>query len=138
MLTSSQRFWTPRLVGPRVGNVVVADPDEGMFSMVRQLTAPDRWRVSYAANAADLMRMLRSGEVRLAVVDLSMLDASPALADDLVGRSRRGLCVVVTTDDHCEANERRARTLGPVYYAPKPLNITLLNHVLDGALSATG
>ena len=136
MLTSSQRFWTPRLVGPEVGNLVVADPDESMFSMVRQLTAPDEWRVSYAATPVDVMRMLRSGGVRLAVIELAMLDASPALAEDVVSRSRRGLRVIVTTDDHSEANERRARTLGPVFYAPKPLNITLLNHVLQGALRA--
>jgi len=136
VLARSQRFWTPRLVGPDSGNLVVADPDEGMFSMVRQLTAPDRWQVTYAGNAADLVRILQSGEVRLVVVELSMLDASPALAEDLLERSRRGLRVVVTTDDHNESNERRARTLGPVYYAPKPLNITLLNYVLEGALGA--
>ena len=40
----------------------------------------------------------------------------------------------MTADEHNESNERRGRTLGTVFYAPKPLNITMLRHALDGAL----
>ena len=134
MLSSSQRVWMPRVTGRDTGNLLVADADPSTFMMVRQLTAPDVWQVAYAESADGVMQVLRRGEVRLAIVDLAMVDASPFLAEELLARSRRGLCVVLTTDEHNEANERRARTLGPVFYAPKPLNIAVLNHVLNGAL----
>ena len=134
MLTSSKRFWKPRLVSRDSGNLLVADSDPAVFPMVRQLTAPDLWQIASATTADEVMTKLRGGEIKLAIVNLSLVETSPMLADDLQARSRRGLKVVLTTDVHDEATERRARTLGPVFYAPKPLNISLLHHVLEGAL----
>lgn len=136
MISRSRYLWNSRFFDRHVGRVVVADPDEAAFSMVRQLTAPDRWQVMYASSAEELRSILHTGPVSLAVVDLAMLDGSPRLAAELADRSRRGLRVVVTTDEHNESNERRARMHGPVFYAPKPLNIRLLNHVVEGALGA--
>jgi CheY-like chemotaxis protein len=138
VLSSFDRFMASRFSAPDPGHVIVADPDEATFAMVRQLTAPDVWRLSYASSGFELVRQLRSACVRLVIVDLSLVESDPELAEDLVARSRRGLAVVVTTAEHSEQIERRARLLGPVYYAPKPLNIMLLNQVLDGALSAAG
>jgi len=135
VLSSSQRLWKPRVAGRDTGSLLVADADPSTFTMVRQLTAPDLWKVTYAGSAEAVLAALRGGEVSLAIVDLSMvLDAPPQLAEELLARSRRGLRLVLTTAEHDEATERRARTLGPVFYAPKPLNIALLSHVLDGAL----
>lgn len=130
------RSWLRSYADVDGGHVVVADPDESVFAMVRQLTAPDVWRVGYAETPGELLRLLRKSRVSLAVVDLSVLDGDPALADELMSRARRGLRVVVTTREHSEANERRARLIGPVYYAPKPLNASVFNHVLEGALRA--
>ncbi len=115
-----------------LGRVIVADPDESAYEMVRQLTAPDRWEVRYVGTSDALRDVLRSGPAQLALVNLSLLDES--LAEELIERSRRGLRVVITSDEHSEATERRARLIGPVFYAPKPLHIMVLRQVLDGAL----
>jgi len=136
VLSHTNRPWLPRFVGRDVGRLVVADGDETLFAMVRQLTAPDLWQVEHAETAEDLRRMLRMGGVRLAVVNLVMLEECPELADDLSARSRRGLSVVVTTDHHSESNERRSRMMGPAFYAPKPVSIVLLSAVLEGVLGA--
>jgi len=135
VLAYFRRLWVPRdLFDGGFGRVIVADTDESAFAMVRQLTAPDRWEVRYAGTALELLRLLRAGPARLAVVNLSMLDDAWLVAEDLRERSRRGLRVVITTDEHNEVNERRARLIAPVFYAPKPLNILLLSRVLEGAL----
>ena len=134
MYSRSERFWASRLAKFDSGRVVVADRDETVFAMVRQLTAPDIWQVAYAGTPEELLSILHKAQVSLAVVELLMLDDCPTLADDLVARSRRGLRVVVTTSEHSESSERRARLIGPVYYAPKPIDASLLNHVLEGAL----
>jgi len=118
------------------GHILVADPDESVFTMVRQLTAPDVWAIGYAETAEEVLDHLHRGWVSMVVVELSMLDGSPELVDELLDRSRRGVKVVVTTDAHSEAAERRARRMGPVYYAPKPVNIGVLSRVLQGALRA--
>ena len=125
----------PRFLSRDLGRVIVADPDPAVFAMVRQLTAPDLWEVKYAGTAGEVVKILRAGPVRLAVVELPMLDDSPMLSEELVARARRGLCVVVTADHHSELNERHARVIGPVYYAPKPLHVAVLSRVLDGALA---
>ena len=119
-----------------IGCIVVADVDETVFLMARQLTAPDRWRIAYAADAGELLEAIVVEPVRLAIVSLTILNESPLVARELIERSRRGLRLIVTTDEHCEVNERRARMVGPVYYAPKPHNISILNDVLGGALRA--
>lgn len=134
MLSRSARFRISRSAELDSGSVVVADPDETVFAMVRQLTAPDIWRVLYAGTPEGLLDIFHKAQVSLAVVELSMLDGCPMLVEELVSRSRRGLRVVVTTAEHSESSERRARLLGPVYYAPKPINAALLHHVLEGAL----
>ena len=130
------RLWLRSSVDVDSRHVVVADPDESVFAMVRQLTAPDIWRVAYAETSDGLLRVLRKSRVSLVLVELSMLDADPALAEELTSRARRGLRLVVTTDDHSESSERRARLIGPVYYAPKPVNVSLMSDVLAGALDA--
>ena len=134
MLSHSARTWVSRSAKFDSGRVVVADPDETVFAMVRQLTAPEIWRVAYAGTSEELLDIFHRGQVSLVVVELSMLDDCSMLADELMSRSRRGLRIVVTTAEHSESSERRARLIGPVYYAPKPINPSLLNHVLEGAL----
>ncbi len=105
--------------------------------MARQLTAPDRWEIAYAADAGELLRAVIVKPVKLAIVSLEILNESPLVAQELVARTRRGLRLVVTSEEHCEVNERRARMVGPVYYAPKPVNISVLGDVICSALVAT-
>jgi hypothetical protein len=121
-----------------VGCIVVADTDETVFLMARQLTAPDRWEIAYAADSGELLRTLIVKRVKLAIVSLEILNESPLVAEELIARTRRGLRLVVTSEEHCEVNERRARMVGPVYYAPKPVNIGVLGDVIDSALVAAG
>ena len=115
-----------------LGRVVIADTDESVYAMVRQLTAPDQWEIRTVETPGELISVLHDGPVRLAVVDLAFLDES--LEDELTERSQRGLRVVFTSAEHSEETERRARRVGAVYYAPKPLHIALLRQVLEGAL----
>ena len=105
--------------------------------MVRQLTAPDRFEVTYADTPDELMLLLRGGFVELAVVNVAMLDASPESAKELTRRSRRGLKVVVTNDVHSETSERRARAVSPVHYSPKPMSIMVFKDVVGSALRTT-
>lgn len=126
----------PRSVGIDSRRIVVADPDDSVYAMVRQLTAPDRWRIVYAPTPGELVSVFRKGPISLALVALSLVDGLPELAEEISARTRRGLNVVITAEEHSESTERRARLLGPVFYAPKPLEMTLLNHVLEGALGA--
>ncbi len=115
-----------------LGRVVIADADESAYAMVRQLTAPDQWEIQDVGTPEALLAALHDGPVRLAIVNLSMLDSE--LEEELIARSRRGLRVVITSDEHNEANERRARLAGAVFYAPKPLHIAVLRQVLEGVL----
>ena len=112
--------------------MIVADPDESAYAMVRQLTAPDRWEVRYVGTREGLREALHSGPAQPALVNLSLLDEE--LSEELMERSRRGLSVVIVADEHNELNERRARVLSPVFYAPKPVHIGVLNQVVQGAL----
>ncbi len=116
------------------GRVIVADGDEATYGLVRQLTAPDLWQISYASDAESFRQELHSGQAQLAVVNLALVDED--LAEELIERTSRGLSVVVLADEHSDDNERAARLLGPVAYAPKPVHLLILKRVLDGALDA--
>ena len=137
MISESGESWGGK-AEKSIGCIVVADVDETVFLMTRQLTAPDRWEVVYAADAGELLRTVIVKPVKLVIVSLAILNESPLVAQELVARSRRGLRLVVTSEEHCEVNERRARLVGPVYYAPKPVNISVLSDVIDSALVAIG
>ena len=137
MILESDESWDV-VDGSSVGCIVVADAGETVFLMARQVTAPDRWEIAYAADAGELLRMVIVKPVRLAIVSLEILNESPLVAQELVARTRRGLRIVVTSEVHCEVNERMARMVGPVYYAPKPVNISVLSDVIDSALVTSG
>lgn len=115
-----------------LGRLIVADTEDSAYAIVRQLTAPDRWEVKYAGTTEELMRALHAGPTRLALVNMALVDEQ--MLRELTERSRRGLSVVITADEHSEWTERRARLMGPVFYAPKPLHIVVLRQVLEGVL----
>ena len=131
MLASFQRMRNLSGVSG-LGRVIVADADESCYAMVRQLTAPDRWEVRYAGSSGELLQALHSGRAQLAVVNLALVDEE--IQEELIERSRRGLSVVITSDVHDEATERKARLMSTVFYAPKPVHMHVLRQVFDGAL----
>ncbi len=119
-----------------LGRVIVADGDDAGYATVRRLAAPDLWQVRYAADAPALRHELRSNGVLLAVVNLALIDDE--IGEELIDRAGRGLRIVVLADEHSEDNERRARLLCPVAYAPRPEHLSTLRRVLADVLIAAG
>ncbi len=121
-------------VGERRLTVLGGDPDPEVMSLLRELTPPDMYRLEETAEPAEFSELLRWLDVALAVVDVGLLKQDERLRGYLAGRSRLGLPVIVTAEQHDASDEMIARRVGCVLYAPKPLAFWLIQQAVTGLL----
>ena len=97
-----------------------------------------RFRAYPVARGLDALRLARRYRIRLAVVDVDLIDMQGC---DLVRRLRTiepGLPVVMTTADYRPATEVEARQLGIVQYNHKPVDLARLDLVVARIFAQEG
>lgn len=113
--------------------VLVADRDEAAARGIAAALARLGFWACSTSHGRQAVRLASSQPLTLAIVDECLADM-PGLA--LVRELRRydeALPLVVTTAAGVRASEVRARSLGIVHYAPKPLDLKTLQAVAEHA-----
>ncbi|MEO0499304.1 MAG: nitrogen regulation protein NR(I) [Pseudomonadota bacterium] len=121
-----------------MGEVIVADDDTAIRTVVRQALQRDGHEVRTTDSLAGLSRLVDDGFGDVVITDVGLpdgdgLDGLPAL----VGRRPR-LPVIVISAQNTLATAVRATEQGAYEYLPKPFDLNELSSVVSGALEDTG
>jgi len=117
------------------GNILVADDDAAIRTVLNQALSRVGHEVRVTSNASTLWRWVSAGEGDLVITDVVMPDEN---AFDLLPRIRKvrpGLPVVVMSAQNTFMTAIRASEAGAYEYLPKPFDLAELLAIVDRALS---
>jgi len=118
----------------KVPVVLVVDADRTVSERLREeLSAFEADVIGTCAVREALVVMLER-TVPLAVVNMTLPECSAERLVPAIRRVQSDVIIVLTTDEHCEDVERRARGLGIMLYLPKPIAPGLLGEAVRSAL----
>lgn len=110
--------------------ILVADGDEASANLLAALLRRQGFWAYSTARGTDALRLARTLRLALAVIDVALQDMDGhELARCLKGIDS-GLPVVMTSADRCPEAEVRARQVGIIYYAHKPIDYRRLEAVV--------
>src|SRR5438094_2808529 len=122
--------------GPmRVGNILVADDDAAIRTVLNQALSRAGYEVRLTGNAATLWRWVSQGEGDLVITDVVMPDEN---AFDLLPRIKKlrpDLPVVIMSAQNTFMTAIRASERGAYEYLPKPFDLKELIGIVGRALS---
>src|SRR3989454_1565483 len=119
----------------RVGNILVADDDAAIRTVLNQALSRAGYEVRSTGNAATLWRWVSQGEGDLVITDVVMPDEN---AFDLVPRIKKmrpDLPVVIMSAQNTFLTAIRASERGAYEYLPKPFDLKELIGIVGRALS---
>src|SRR4051794_39340073 len=122
-------------VGMALGNILVADDDAAIRTVLNQALSRAGYSVRLTSNAATLWRWVSEGEGDLVITDVVMPDEN---AFDLLPRIKRvrpELPVLVMSAQNTFMTAIRASEKGAYDYLPKPFDLTELIAIIGRALS---
>src|ERR687885_2523032 len=117
------------------GNILVADDDTAIRTVLNQALSRAGYEVRSTGNAAALWRWISQGEGDLVITDVVMPDES---AFDLLPRIKRvrpDLPVIVMSAQNTFMTAIRASEKGAYEYLPKPFDLKELISIVGRALS---
>ncbi len=118
-----------------LGNILVADDDAGIRTVLNQALSRAGYSVRLTSNAATLWRWISAGEGDLVITDVVMPDEN---AFDLLPRIKRlrpDLPVVVMSAQNTFMTAIRASERGAYEYLPKPFDLKELTTIVARALA---
>ncbi len=114
--------------------ILVADADAEAARRLADYLAERGYRTAHTARGDEALRVARTGDLRLAIVDVALSDMSGyALASRLKEQDPRILILMTSEDDRPEV-EMRARRVGIACYTRKPASYHALEAVAAKAL----
>src|SRR4051794_28772600 len=122
-------------VGMALGNILVADDDAAIRTVLNQALSRAGYSVRLTSNAATLWRWVSEGEGDLVITDVVMPDEN---AFDLLPRLKRvrpELPVIVMSAQNTFITAIRASERGAYDYLPKPFDLRELIAIVGRALS---
>ncbi|MCB1497100.1 MAG: nitrogen regulation protein NR(I) [Bauldia sp.] len=118
-----------------LGNILVADDDAAIRTVLNQALSRAGYSVRLTSNAATLWRWISSGEGDLVITDVVMPDEN---AFDLLPRIKRirpDLPIVVMSAQNTFMTAIRASERGAYEYLPKPFDLKELTSIVGRALA---
>jgi two-component system, NtrC family, nitrogen regulation response regulator GlnG len=118
-----------------LGNILVADDDAAIRTVLNQALSRAGYSVRLTSNAATLWRWISAGEGDLVITDVVMPDEN---AFDLIPRIKRlrpDLPVVVMSAQNTFMTAIRASERGAYEYLPKPFDLKELTTIVARALA---
>jgi len=117
------------------GNILVADDDAAIRTVLNQALSRAGYSVRLTSNAATLWRWISAGEGDLVITDVVMPDENVFDLLPRIKRLRPGLPVVVMSAQNTFMTAIRASERGAYEYLPKPFDLKELTTIVARALA---
>lgn len=114
--------------------ILVADADATAVAAIRGLDIGCPVEVEVAPSARACLSRVRENHVRVLVLDADLPDGPAEWVLAQVRKAKPSLHVIYTAAHPTDEVELRARRLGILYFAPKPLDGPTLARVLKSAI----
>jgi len=118
-----------------LGNILVADDDAAIRTVLNQALSRAGYNVRSTSNAATLWRWVSEGEGDLVITDVVMPDENAFDLLPRIKRMRPDLPVVVMSAQNTFMTAIRASERGAYEYLPKPFDLKELTAIVGRALS---
>ncbi|MET0576727.1 MAG: response regulator, partial [Mesorhizobium sp.] len=117
------------------GNILVADDDAAIRTVLNQALSRSGHEVRVTSNAATLWRWVAAGEGDLVITDVVMPDENAFDMLPRIKKARPELPVIVMSAQNTFMTAIRASETGAYEYLPKPFDLTELLTIVNRALS---
>ncbi|HVW56442.1 MAG TPA: nitrogen regulation protein NR(I) [Rhizobiaceae bacterium] len=117
------------------GNILVADDDAAIRTVLNQALSRVGHEVRVTSNAATLWRWIAAGEGDLVISDVVMPDENAFDMLPRIKKARPDLPVIVMSAQNTFMTAIRASERGAYEYLPKPFDLTELLNIVNRALS---
>ena len=117
------------------GNILVADDDAAIRTVLNQALTRVGHDVRVTSNAATLWRWVAAGEGDLVITDVVMPDENAFDMLPRIKKARPELPVIVMSAQNTFMTAIRASETGAYEYLPKPFDLTELINIVNRALS---
>ena len=117
------------------GNILVADDDAAIRTVLNQALSRVGHEVRVTSNAATLWRWIAAGEGDLVISDVVMPDENAFDMLPRIKKMRPDLPVIVMSAQNTFMTAIRASERGAYEYLPKPFDLTELLNIVNRALS---
>ncbi|MDH6234685.1 two-component system nitrogen regulation response regulator GlnG [Mesorhizobium soli] len=117
------------------GNILVADDDAAIRTVLNQALSRSGHEVRVTSNAATLWRWVAAGEGDLVITDVVMPDENAFDMLPRIKKARPELPVIVMSAQNTFMTAIRASETGAYEYLPKPFDLTELLNIVNRALA---
>ncbi len=117
------------------GNILVADDDAAIRTVLNQALSRVGHEVRVTSNASTLWRWVAAGEGDLVITDVVMPDENAFDMLPRIKKARPELPVIVMSAQNTFMTAIRASETGAYEYLPKPFDLTELLNIVNRALS---
>jgi two-component system nitrogen regulation response regulator GlnG len=117
------------------GNILVADDDAAIRTVLNQALSRVGHEVRVTSNASTLWRWIAAGEGDLVITDVVMPDENAFDMLPRIKKARPDLPVVVMSAQNTFMTAIRASETGAYEYLPKPFDLTELLQIVNRALA---
>jgi DNA-binding NtrC family response regulator len=114
--------------------ILVVDADVSTRDVLREELAGLDAEVVGTSMVRETLLVMLERKVPLAVVNMTLPECSAERLVPALRRIQSDLVVILTTDEHSEELERKARGLGIMLYLPKPIAPGLLGEAIRSAI----
>ncbi len=118
-----------------IGNILVADDDAAIRTVLNQALSRAGYEVRLTSNAATLWRWVSQGEGDLVITDVIMPDENAFDLLPRIKRARPELPVIVMSAQNTFMTAIRASEKGAYEYLPKPFDLKELISIVGRALA---
>ena len=116
------------------GNILVADDDAAIRTVLNQALSRVGHEVRVTSNASTLWRWVAAGEGDLVITDVVMPDENAFDMLPRIKKARPELPVIVMSAQNTFMTAIRASETGAYEYLPKPFDLTELLNIVNRAL----
>ena len=120
------------------GNILVADDDAAIRTVLNQALTRVGHDVRVTSNASTLWRWVAAGEGDLVITDVVMPDENAFDMLPRIKKARPELPVIVMSAQNTILTAIRANERGAFEYLPKPFDLDVLVAAVDRALTQSG
>src|SRR3954447_8072403 len=117
------------------GNILVADDDAAIRTVLNQALSRSGHDVRVTSNAATLWRWVAAGEGDLVITDVVMPDENAFDMLPRIKKARPELPVIVMSAQNTFMTAIRASETGAYEYLPKPFDLTELIAIVGRAMA---
>lgn len=115
--------------------VLVVDADTEAGRLLAGYLSSQGFVASHSSRGEEAVRLARSRRLGLAIVDVSLQDMSGLALASWLKEVDRAIPILMTTGDYRPELEMRARQVGVLYYAQKPVDYERLQAIVTKAMS---